>query len=87
MATEHKPDYFPGRLDEGSEVPAQATGQAKTKAPRWKQVLGIMKTQPGLASTSVGSSTDDYDEIKAKPEKWSLGVLNDKETEEVPGRL
>ena len=32
------------------------------------------------------STTDDHDKMKPKQEKWSLGVLNDKETDEVPGQ-
>lgn len=31
------------------------------------------------------ASSDGYDDVKAKPAKWSLGILNDKETDEVPG--
>ncbi|KAL8641764.1 MAG: hypothetical protein Q9228_001455 [Teloschistes exilis] len=33
------------------------------------------------------TSSDGYDDIKGRPEKWSLGVLNDKETDEVPGSV
>lgn len=29
---------------------------------------------------------DDFSEMKTKPTKWSLGVLNDRETDEVPGK-
>lgn len=34
---------------------------------------------------SSGSSGDEDDGNKAKPEKWSMGVLNDRQTDEVPG--
>ncbi|KAL8824060.1 MAG: hypothetical protein Q9191_005328 [Dirinaria sp. TL-2023a] len=55
------------------------------KPPRWKRILGVSKT-PKASPTSRASS-DQYDEIKVRPEKWSLGVLNDKETDEVPGSV
>lgn len=29
---------------------------------------------------------DGFSEMKTKPTKWSLGVLNDRETDEVPGK-
>lgn len=29
---------------------------------------------------------DEFSEMKTKPKKWSLGVLNDRETDEVPGK-
>ena len=38
--------------------------------------------RPGSAT-----SIEDFDKDKKQPEKWSLGVLNDKETDEVPGRV
>ncbi|KAL8659547.1 MAG: hypothetical protein Q9202_007076 [Teloschistes flavicans] len=33
------------------------------------------------------ASSDGYDDVKARPAKWSLGILNDKETDEVPGSV
>ena len=38
--------------------------------------------EPPSASDSLSSSGD----YKRKPVKWSMGVLNDKQTEEVPGK-
>ncbi|KAL6713509.1 hypothetical protein ACLMJK_008974 [Lecanora helva] len=70
-----------------AEPPVPTHTSVKTNAPRWKQLLGWSRNEPGLPSTSTKSSTEGYDEIKAKPEKWSLGVLNDRETEEVPGSI
>ncbi|CAD0087025.1 unnamed protein product [Aureobasidium vineae] len=31
------------------------------------------------------SQTDSEDSLKKRPAKWSLGILNDTETDEVPG--
>ena len=46
---------------------------------------------PAQDPASLGSSAEKEksEEIKGlvKPEKWSMGVLNDVETEEVPGTL
>ncbi len=87
MVADEQFDHLPMGPNERSEGPAQTGGQPKTKVPKWRQLLGISKAELGPSSPSVRSSTDGYDEIKAKPEKWSMGVLNDKETEEVPGML
>ena len=47
--------------------------------------MGRTNLAPEPASS--GSSVDQDDGNKAKPEKWSMGVLNDKQTDEVPGML
>lgn len=31
-------------------------------------------------------STSDAEDAQKRPEKWSMGVLNDRETDEVPGK-
>ena len=67
--------------------PAPVEKTSNMEGPRWKRILGIAKAKPGFPSTSTGSSTEEYEEIKNKPEKWSMGVLNDTETDEVPGTL
>ena len=41
--------------------------------------------KPKDGSTSASATPGDGD--RSKPEKWSLGVLNDKETDEVPGSV
>jgi hypothetical protein len=38
-------------------------------------------------ATSTGLSTDNEEEPKRRIDKWSMGVLNDKYTDEVPGSL
>lgn len=42
------------------------------------------ETQPASAPAS---SSDEYGDEKQRPVKWSLGILNDKETDEVPGSV
>lgn len=58
-------------------------------APRgsvWQRFLGGTK-RPAQEHASSGTSVDGDDAPRKRPEKWSMGVLNDKETEEVPGSV
>ena len=45
----------------------------------------ISGTKSTLELASSGSSFDRGDGNKFRPEKWSMGILNDKQTDEVPG--
>lgn len=45
---------------------------------RWKKILGIQ--------TGVEDKSDRLNDFQQKREKWSLGILNDKQTDEVPGK-
>lgn len=79
---------------QAGDPPVQQTQEAKpatgtsdravVKPSIWRRFWGATKAAQQEAASS-GNSTDGYDEIKSKPEKWSLGVLNDMETDEVPG--
>ena len=60
-----------------------AVNQTESKVQLWRRMLS--RTKPAQEPASSGSSVDDYDGDKAKPEKWSMGILNDRQTEEVPG--
>lgn len=35
--------------------------------------------------SNLEKATDEFSKIKTKPTKWSLGILNDSEVDEVPG--
>ena len=50
---------------------------------RWKRMFGRSNTARG--PTISEASSEGFEEMKSRPEKWSMGVLNDRETEEVPG--
>ncbi|KAI4128499.1 MAG: hypothetical protein LQ347_004158 [Umbilicaria vellea] len=67
----------------GAQPKRRETLQRQT----WQNFL--RKTGPMTGPVRAGSPTsiEDFDEDKKQPEKWSLGVLNDKETDEVPGRV
>ena len=50
----------------------------------WKKFFGSSSRRQ--AQPSPTESAEEYHEAKQRePEKWSMGVLNDKETDEVPG--
>lgn len=78
MTTNEQPS---GHSPQPSE--SAAANQAEAKVPLWRRILG--GTKSATEPTSSGSSVDEYDGNKAKPEKWSMGVLNDRQTDEVPG--
>ena len=50
---------------------------------RWHRMLGRSNT--GQAAIISRESSETFEDMKCRPEKWSLGVLNDRQTEEVPG--
>jgi hypothetical protein len=52
-------------------------------ASRWRRLLG--GSRPARGDTVSPASLDTTRDYKIRPEKWSFGVLNDKETDEVPG--
>ena len=86
MATNEKANEGQAGQQHNSEPAALTPATPKGNVTKWRRFLGLSKAEPELPSTSTKSSTDGDDEIKAKPEKWSMGVLNDRETEEVPGQ-
>ncbi|KAL8727944.1 MAG: hypothetical protein Q9166_005709 [cf. Caloplaca sp. 2 TL-2023] len=54
--------------------------------PKWRRFLGRSKPA-GVPPAMSEASSEGYEEIKMKLGKWSMGVLNDKETDEVPGSV
>ena len=51
----------------------------------WKLFKGTKET--GEPPPPADSSSEGSEEIKAKPNKWSMGILNDALTDEVPGMI
>lgn len=64
-------------------VETSTVSQTGAKVPIWRRILG--NKESALEPASSGGSTDGDDGNKVKPEKWSMGVLNDRQTDEVPG--
>ena len=86
MATHEKSSDVPFGQRRDSKSADSTHKPPKTNPSSWMQVLRFSKMKSGLASASPKSPTHDgNDEMKANPERWSMGVLNDRETEEVPG--
>jgi len=50
----------------------------------WRRFL--RKSRATQESMHSPVSTDGAGEHKMRPRKWIMGILNDKETDEVPGR-
>ncbi|KAL8690298.1 MAG: hypothetical protein Q9224_004437 [Gallowayella concinna] len=76
------------KTKESTDVPIgdpEKHGETPAMSKRWK-LFGGSKPATALPATSDASS-DIPTELKARPQKWSLGVLNDKETDEVPGEF
>jgi hypothetical protein len=67
-----------------SSLPAEKEKTQSQKFTGWRKFLPYRKTAD--ESTSSLNSVDE-DKQEATIEKWSLGILNDKKTEEVPGEL
>jgi hypothetical protein len=64
------------------EKVSSPTSEAKPSG--WKRIFERSNaTQQPVVSRASSEALED---MKMKPEKWSMGVLNDRETEEVPGQ-
>ena len=87
MGTENQEDGPLPTPEKGPDPELIEQGvQEVSSTPRtgWRKLFGTSKSRRGRANsaaTEVGGNDD-----KARPQKWSMGVLNDKYTIEVPGR-
>lgn len=70
--------------DNAAESMPAANVEPTAKSSTWRRFLGDRK-RPAQENTSSSTSVDDGP--KKRPDKWSMGVLNDRETEEVPGSV
>ena len=69
----------------GSNPPAETGSSAEESAPstpriRWKQFLGVKRDSRHPSGILEGEATGNR-------EKRTMGILSDKETDEVPGEL
>ena len=77
-----------------AELSIQRTGNNFSVAPQsdsapvqgWRRFWRASKPTTDVRTSST-DSTDGAGDYKVKPAKWSMGVLNDKETDEVPGKV
>lgn len=69
---------------EASSTPGEGSGspgtsnenETGTGTVRWRKFLGMKK-----------SDADRWEERESHREAWTMGILNDKETDEVPGKF
>jgi len=55
--------------------------------PGWKPFSSLNRSSRQAEKAAAHAlSDDDLENGVIKPSKWSFGVLNDKETDEVPGK-
>lgn len=81
MASFCRPSDSP--LRESYETQEPFGGRVEPTTSKWRIFLDNFKF-PHQSSKSEGSSDRAADE-KMRPARWSLGILNDRQTEEVPG--
>lgn len=53
------------------------------KVSTWSRIF--YRASSPKRSSNPGKATDEFSEMKTRLTKWSLGILNDKEADEVPG--
>lgn len=71
------------RLTVNTDVTGEGHGsENESQTQSWWKLR--RKAERGVQPSSGDSESDEQNE-KA-PERWSLGILNDRKTEEVPGR-
>jgi hypothetical protein len=81
MNPNNGPAANPDQSNANTQLPPQENGWLKI--PRgWRR-----NTTPQEAAVESSSSSVDGEKDIPPAEKWSLGILNDKRTEEVPGML
>jgi hypothetical protein len=72
-------------VDSGPSHPGAQLRTEKKKVP--KRLRGWRRhNRPQNAAVESSASSVDEEKDVPPTEKWSLGILNDKRTEEVPGR-
>ncbi|KAL1959659.1 hypothetical protein VTO42DRAFT_1694 [Malbranchea cinnamomea] len=64
----------------GQDASATGGGAAPSRRIKWKQVLSVGKDSRRSSGSQDG-------ELKGRRERWTMGILNDKETDEVPGTV
>jgi len=85
MVTNAQESDFAIQQIQEPEPTADEHNNVTTKISGWKRLLRAKPAAVHEPSSSATSVEDEYQDLKSKPEKWSLGVLNDRETDEVPG--
>ncbi|GAB7345886.1 hypothetical protein MBLNU457_4130t1 [Dothideomycetes sp. NU457] len=69
--------------DGATQAPLQQDGRKKKRV----MFSRMIRSDRRKSASNYASSFSDGEEAQKKPEKWSMGVLNDKDTDEVPGSI
>ncbi|CAK3793188.1 MFS general substrate transporter [Lecanosticta acicola] len=72
--------------EEKTDDAAANNGRAKRRFD-WKRMLDNNRHGRARPAGGSGDNSDNEHSETTRPEKWSMGVLNDTETEEVPGSV
>ncbi|KAI4195812.1 MAG: hypothetical protein LQ346_003360 [Caloplaca aetnensis] len=68
------------------EMVVESGGETTQKKSSWRTMFRTSKATR-ISPIVSDVSSDGYADVKVKPPKWSLGILSDKETDEVPGSI
>ena len=74
-----------GEQEKINQHPIRPTSLISPTSERQRSFFGRNSTSNGSNGQEVEEPAEDFDEDKGKPIKWSMGVLNDPDTHEVPG--
>lgn len=74
--------------NEETQISAPFGDMLKSKASGTRQPWKFWtRSEPMLQEKRNATTVSDEEgELKIRPEKWRLGILNDRETDEVPGK-
>ncbi|KAG8534109.1 uncharacterized protein KY384_000953 [Bacidia gigantensis] len=71
--------------NEAASEDSQANGKSRSRTEGWRTWFA---RKPSTNASGGSTPSDDENNVeKERPERWSMGVLNDKTTEEVPGTV
>lgn len=82
MASEPKDEEV---MANAAPTGGQEDGKAKRKVD-WRAMLGNRKNRSGEPSSRTSMSEFEQ-ALQKRPERWTMGILNDPETDEVPGSV
>ena len=72
--------------NDGPSHSSESENGAAKRRVDWKAMLGNRRNASGNPSNRT-SMSDPEQQVEKVPVKWSMGILNDRETDEVPGSI
>lgn len=74
-----------GEQEKINQHPIRPTSPTSPTSERQRSFFSRNSTSNRSHGQDAEEPVEDFDEDKGKPTKWSMGVLNDPDTHEVPG--